>query len=480
MSQLFSFSLSLPTGIEHAILLLFILLGLVNLLNIAANRMFRLLPIALLHISGGLFGVLARDLVALLISWEILTISGFFLIRFAGGNRSRQAALRYLAVQMVSAALFFIAAVIHYRAAGSLSVVPLTASAQPFMFAAILIKTAAVPLHCWLVESYPAAHPGITPLLSAYTTKIGVLSAARLLIFAPWGVPVLAYAGGLTAVIAVVFALKQQNARKLLSYHIVSQVGYMTAAIGLVGTVGNAAAVAGLFHLITHTMYKSLLFMTAAEARKSFGHDNLLAMGGLWRRRPGLFCCALVGAAAISGVPATSGYASKALLKTVTGSGFIQYLLLAASAGTALSFIKFIYLIFLAPERRTELQQTHPLSMAAPVLLTLATLYTGFRPNQVHGIAAGEFFSFTTVVNALPPLAIGGVLWILLKKRLTRYSQPLPLPDRLATPVSNWFVQRSWPIRHTARVLHAQGPQMQIAIALFTLVLTVWAVHQYV
>ncbi|MFW5801698.1 MAG: proton-conducting transporter membrane subunit, partial [Spirochaeta sp.] len=367
---------------------------------------------------------------------------------------------------------------------GTLATDILVSAAQPWITAAVLIKTASMPLHYWLIESYTAVSPGVATLLSGFATKVGVLTAARLVRFTPLDLPVLAYAGAGIAVIAVLFAVFQHNARRLLSYHIVSQVGYMTAGIGLAAASSAAdhaaalAVTAGLFHLVSNTLYKSLLFMTAAAAYRSFGHENLLHMGGLARRRPVLFVCSLIGAGAIAGVPFTIGYASKELLKTAAGNTPIAIILTIAGIGTGVSFIKFIYLIFLAPGStgaaplHTGNSRTHRelLYMLPTVLLSAIVLVLGFAPGILPGIPTMDFFTLPAIGKATLPLAAAAGLWLLAKGHLTKPGRTGTKTEvessRLQSPRTAWLTQHTWPLRHLARVVHALDPQIQMIVLL--------------
>ncbi|AFG38360.1 proton-conducting transporter membrane subunit [Spirochaeta africana] len=531
MPRLLPFHTALPSGIQFSILLLFILLGAINLLNLQLNGKQRLLLPAALHISGGILAVCAADLITLLLAWEVMTVSAFVLIRHGGSNSARQAALRYITAQIACAGLFFIATVLQFQATGSLAITVLTPAAQPFIAGAIIIKTAVMPLHFWLIESYPAADPAVTPLLSGFATKVGVLGAAQMVRIAPFSQPLLAYVGGSVAVVAVLFALRQQQARRLLSYHIISQVGYMTAGIGLAAASGGPhlelALTAGLFHLITHTMYKSLLFLTAAAARRSWGHENLLQMGGLARHRPVLLACGILGAAAIAGVPFTSGYASKELLKTAaSGTRPVYHLLSIASIGTALSFLKYCYLMFFAPPapeapvppqliKEMARRRQERLRLIPALLLAGLTLIVGLFPSVVPGVPRLAYFSPTAITSATGQLLLALLIWLLLKPGLTgrhsfltrrlaktaRRGQQLSgliaagsrlltkkkaptdgaaenvaaRPARLDTPRTIWLSQHSWPLRHVARVIHAQGPQTQMAVMLAAAIaLAIW------
>ncbi len=472
----------IPGGIEAGVFLVFAGLGtsLVVLLVAAGARG----PAAAgaVHVAGGILAILAQDLMTLLIGWEVLTFSAFILIRDDGGRRHRGVALRYLITHVGAAVLYFAAMVVQVNETGSLAVQVLVPAAQPLMVLAVLIKTATIPLHTWLVRSYPSTDTLVTPLLSVFTTKVGVVTAARLLRFAPGGYPILALLGGVTAVVAVVYALQQHNARRLLAYHIVSQVGYMIAGIGLaaVETTPDAAAVtAGLFHLVTHTLYKALLLLVAAEAVRHAGHEDLTGMPGLRFRRPALLLCALVGALAISGAPFTSGHASKYLLKGVSqGSPVVNGLLTAASVGTGLSFIKFIYLIFFnrvdaavgaAVTTGTTPAGGPPSIRDRAVILSIlgtaaVTLFIGFFPGSVPGVPAGGYHALDASLGALAPLGVSAILWLLLRRRLTRQHHRPRRPR--STPMISVLTRLGRRMRVPARSLQELGPQIQIFMIL--------------
>ncbi len=508
MSTLFSWQLSLPTGVELVILMGFLLLGITAIANLIIYRDHRSILPATVHVAGGVLAMVSGDLISLLLAWELLTFSAFFLLPASPHPSGSSVRLRYISIQIVAAVLFFVAVVVHVGLTGSFAVAQLHPQAQPFIVGALLIKAAVFPLHFWLVEAYPRAALHITPLLSVFATKVGVISAARLLQFTPGGVPLIGWIGAWSAVIGVIFALRQHNARRLLSYHIVSQIGYMVAAIGLAPVVmadpavmaepalmaapvvmaGQAlpaaamgtAITAGLFHLLTHTFYKALLIMVAAYAAAcAGGNEDLTTMGGLRLRKPLLLLFGLIGAAAISGVPFTSGYASKYLLKEVVATEpGIAVLLELASVGTGLSFIKFIYLIFWAPAvgapaatysaagapaavRPTETEVTRQPPRFALVPLTIVaavTVLMGAIPGHIPGIPQTTFFTWEAVRSALRPLAGSVVLWIVLKRRLTT---PRATPERAPLRIPRL------PVALFPR--HDQDPRVQLYVALVAL-----------
>ncbi|SIQ52070.1 multicomponent Na+:H+ antiporter subunit D [Alkalispirochaeta americana] len=498
MKPIFSWTWVLPDGMDAAVLLLFCFAGAVSMLLLLVQRHHRAILPGLIHVAGGILAALSADLITLLVAWEILTFSAFFLLLQSRTGEARRAASLYLVVQIIAAALYFVAALLHFNETGTLRTGGLAAeglvpAAQPFMALAVLIKTAGIPFHFWLVRAYPVAALPITPLLSAFTTKVGVVTAARLVRFSPGGVPLFAWAGALTALVAVVLALRQHQVRRLLSYHLISQVGYMTAAVGMAGMTVDTAMVgtatrAGLFHLVTHTLYKALLFMVAAEAARSFvapgggPQEELPLMGGLARKRPILCVLGVIGAAAISGVPFTSGYASKELLKHAVGGGAPGLLLQLASVGTGLSFLKFLWMIFWAPAKSpiTLPSRTRRAICLVPAfLVAVATVLIGLRPTLVPGIDSWSGFSGPSLGAALLPLGGSLLLWVRFRARLVAQGRPVSLPAgagpdparvmfRLATEQISRQGSR---LAGALKAWHRWGPQSQLLLALATVVL---------
>jgi multicomponent Na+:H+ antiporter subunit D len=458
---------------EFPILLLFIFLLVVNGSNMFQNKRKDLVIPGAIHALGGILAVCAGNLLILLVSWEVLTFSAFYLLGKPPSPKGRRSAYQYLLMQVVSAVSFFTALVIHFHSTGSLAVGTLVSSSQPFILFAVMIKTASLPLHFWLADAYSDADPVVAPLLTGFTTKVGVLSAVRLLDFPQSGFPLFGYIGAVTAVAAVILALLQTNARKLLSYHIVSQVGFMTAAIGM------GSPVAGLFHLITHTLYKSLLFFTAREASVFFGHEDLGRMGSLWGKKPGLALAGILGAIAISGVPFTSGYASKEVIK-LSLYGTIPYQLLwLASVGTGLSFIKFTYLIFFRPrtgqprELETSAPENHrgyrKWTVSLPIFLTAgASLLIGLVPGLIVREPPKGFWNLSSLIAAVYPLLVSVGGWILLKPFFISQHRSSRL-----TPATRW----SWMVpgaRKAEKILvaaHDQDPRFQIVLLILVFLL---------
>jgi multicomponent Na+:H+ antiporter subunit D len=203
----------------------------------------------------------------------------------------------------------------------------------------------------------------------------------------PDGHALVAWMGGAMVLYAVWMAILQTDARRLLSYHIVSQVGYMVAAVGIGTAAGTAGAVA---HLSTHVLYKGLLFMVAGALLYRTGTESLKRLGGLGRRMPVTFGAFLVAALAISGVPGFSGFVSKGLvLKAVDGAApdLLWWALVLAGVGTVLSFAKFGYYAFVRAPPDGEPVPLRPAPRALAAVLVVAAV-----PNVVFGLAPGLLF----------------------------------------------------------------------------------------
>ena len=497
-----------PVGVDRLLAGVFLMLAVLGPLCTLGERNAALTGAAVVHGVAGVGSIVAGDLITLLVCWEFLTFSAFVVIRSAqpAGLRwqhglSRRAPLAdtpvdasfwYVGAQIVAAVLFFVAAVIHYRYTGSLVVEALHPAAQVPIVLAVLVKTAMMPLHGWLVSSYSRATPAGSIVLSVFTTKVGVLTAVRLVSWNPSGVPILTYIGATVAVVAVVFAFLQVNARRLLAFHIVSQVGYMLVGAGLAqGDAGSIGATAGLFHAANHIVYKALLFLVVALVANRTGHEDLRRLGGLWRRMPVVFACAIVGSGAIAGAPFLSGYASKELLKVAAGYTIPTYLLMIASVGTGLSFIKFCYLIFVRRPDASDARSRggvdagrvgssphNPWQLGTAVVLALLSVVLGVFPGVASGVAH-RYFSGQSLAMGVAPLFASAFLWVALRRWLV--AGVVGAGSKVASDrtrggrLRRWLKRVSGPVLEPLHALHRLNPQvylglvMVVAVALIAL-----------
>lgn len=373
------------------------------------------------YVLTSLMAVLVADLLALLIFWELMSVAAYFLIVSQADDAGRAAGRRYLIAHLAGGAALLMAVLLQYDSTGSLWIGPAAARARPFFALACGIKAALLPLHFWMTDTYPKADLDSAVVLSACTTKVGVYVIARTMHGPP-----LVWLGAAMALVGVVAALLQSNARKLLAYHIVSQVGYMVAAIGVGSALGRDA---GIFHAVNNIAYKSLLFMVVGAVILRAGTDDLKSLGGLARSMPVTFACCILASLAISGTPLFNGYASKLLIsQALTEGGYraAGWALGLASVGTCMSFTKLIYYTFLRSgrEARTPGEVPPPMLVSMLILggLCIALgLAPGLATRWLPGVPATfGYLQWGAIAKALGAVAVGIVLFWTLGKRLPR------------------------------------------------------------
>jgi multicomponent Na+:H+ antiporter subunit D len=289
---------------------------------------------AALAYAGAAMGVVhAGDLLTFFLFWEIKAVASTFVILARRSHLSGRAGMRYVFVHVLGGKLLLAGIVLHLADTGSLAFVgfePTVATA--LILLACLISAAVPPLHAWLADAYPEATVAGTVFLSAYTTKAAVYALARG--FPGW--ELLIYLGVIMALYGVVYAVLENDTRRLLGYHIISQVGYMVAGVG----IGTADAINGATaHAFAHILYKGLLLMGAGAVLHATGRAKMSGLGGIANRMRTVLALYMVGAVSISSFPLFSGFVSKELVvEAAGGSGllWLVVLLKIASVGTFL------------------------------------------------------------------------------------------------------------------------------------------------
>ena len=302
--------------------------------------------------AGGAVGVVfAGDWISAFVWWELMAMASLAVVWAGDTARARAAGFRYLFVHVAGGSLFFAGLAVHLGGGGSLSIEPLGQSAgfaYWLILLAVAINAAIPPFHAWLPDAYPEASISGTVFLSAFTTKTAVYVLIRVF---P-GNELLVWAGVAMALYGVVYAVVENDIRRLLGYHIISQVGYMVAGVGI-GTplaLGGAAA-----HAFCHILYKALLLMGAGAVITATGCRKLTELGGIGPKMPLVLLLYAVGAFSISGVPLFNGFISKSMIITAAGDdgrGLAELLLILASVGTFLhTGLKLPYFTFFGPFR---------------------------------------------------------------------------------------------------------------------------------
>ncbi len=384
----------------------------------------------LLYLGSALGAVFAGDFFTLYIFWEIMAFSSLGLIWYSRTERARNAGMRYILFHLFGGCAFLAGIIIHFMNTGNIAISPIEQGiGYLLLLIGVGVNTAFIPLHTWLPDSYPKATIAGAVFMSVYTTKTGVYVLARTFPGAEafiFGHPFhfVAYIGGLMALYGVIFALMQNDVRKLLSYHIVSQVGYMVAGIGIGTAIGING---GIAHVFNHILYKALLFMCMGAVIYRTGRMNLTELGGLAKRMPVTTITCVIAALSISGVVGFNGYVSKGMVIHAAELSHMHILVLAltlASVGTFLSFLKLTYFTFF---RHTENDiarvKEAPLSMLVAMSLTaFLCVAIGVYPKMLYVIlpdvgAAMHYDAYTPghTMGTLQLLAMTAFMFVALK-----------------------------------------------------------------
>jgi multicomponent Na+:H+ antiporter subunit D len=370
-----------------------------------------------LYIGSSLGVIFAGDYFSLFIFWEIMAVSGVLLIWYHREKESLDAGFRYLLMHIFGGSSLLIGILIHAYSTGSMKVGPLENSwASLFILIGFGLNTAFIPLHTWLPDGYSEGTVTGSVFLSVYTTKTGVYVLARCFS----GMDLVAYTGGVMALYGVIFALLQNDTRKLLSYHIVSQVGYMVAGVGIGIPLGVNG---GIAHLFNHILYKSLLFMCMGSVIYMTGKRKLTELGGLARQMPVTCLACLVASLSISGAPGFNGFVSKGMvLSSVVEAHnpILELLLSLASVGTFLSFTKLCYYSFFVKNETIEAKEVPWNMQLAMGVTALLCIFYGIYPQALFNLrpfpsVSVHPYSASHVIGTAQLFLWAGVMFIMVR-----------------------------------------------------------------
>jgi len=343
------------------------------------------LSAAYVYAAGAIGVSFAGDLITLFLYWELMALFSTVVVWCGGTPESRAAGIRYAIMHLLGGIILKVGiegVVVH---TGSIDIQPMLATNFDtwMVLIGILINAAAPPVSAWLADAYPQSSPTGSVFLSAFTTKTAVL--ALILLFP--GEPVLIGIGLYMIMYGIIYALLENDIRRILAYSIVNQVGFMVCAVGI-GTqmaINGAAA-----HAFAHIIYKALLFMSAGAVIYRTGNNKCTDLGGLFRTMPLTAVCGIIGALAISSFPLTSGFTTKALISQAAIDErlvLVYFLLTAASAGVFLhAGIKFPWFVFFQKDSGLRPKDA-PWNMAWAMVLMAALCF-------VIGIFPASFYAF--------------------------------------------------------------------------------------
>ena len=336
--------------------------------------------------AAGAIGVaFAGDLITLFVFWEAMAIFSTAVVWCGNTPMAGRAGKRYAVMHVIGGVILMAGITGVTVQTGSIEIQAMRAVDFPswMVLIGLLINAAAPPVSAWLSDAYPEATSTGAVFLSAFTTKTAVL--ALILLFP--GEPVLIGVGIYMIFYGIIYALLENDARRILAFSIVNQVGFMVCAIGI-GTqlaLNGAAA-----HAFAHIIYKGLLFMSAGVVLYRTGKRKCTDLGGLFRTMPLTCVCGIVGALSISSFPLTSGFTTKSLISEAAlaeGLAVIYFLLAAASAGVFLhAGIKFPWFIFFQKDSGLRPKDA-PWNMgAAMVLFALICIGLGVFPEPFYAL----------------------------------------------------------------------------------------------
>jgi multicomponent Na+:H+ antiporter subunit D len=336
--------------------------------------------VAAIGLAGAGVGVvLAGDLLSLFFFWEWLTVTSLFLIWFGNTPGAWAAGFRYLMFHLAGAVVMLMGILLQMAEGNAAFEILAPDRLSSWLILAGMVTNAAVPpLHAWLSDAYPRASVFGTVFLAAFTTKAAVYALSR----AFPGVELLVWAGTAMALFGVIYAVLENDIRRLLAYHIISQVGYMVAGVGL----GSALALNGTAaHAFSHIFYKGLLMMSAGAVIYATGRGKLTELGQLARPLRWTLVFMMIGAFSISGVPFFNGFVSKSMVVSAAGyagRGPVELLLLVASMGTFLhTGLKLPWFTFFGRDQGARVVRAVPASMYLAMGLAAAIcIITGVFP----------------------------------------------------------------------------------------------------
>ncbi len=398
------------------------------------------LAAAFAYAAGAVGVCFAGDLITLFLFWELMAIFSTIIVFCGGTERARAAGIRYAVIHLMGGVILKVGIEAVMVSTGSIEIRALQAEdfGTWMVLLGILVNAAAPPLSAWLADAYPESSPTGSVFLSAFTTKTAVL--ALILLFP--GESVLIGVGLYMIFYGIIYALLENDARRILAYSIVHQVGFMVTAVGIgTETALNGAAA----HALAHIIYKALLFMSAGVVVYRTGLNRCSDLGGLFRTMPLTCVCGIIGALAISSFPLTSGFTTKTLISegaAEQGLAVVYYLLAAASAGVFLhAGIKFPWFVFFQKDSGLRPKDA-PWNMGlAMVLFAGACIFLGVYPDPLYALLPypedANFYKPGKVLFYLQLLLFSGLAFFLM----------LPLMKRTLTLSLDvdWFYRRAIP-----------------------------------
>jgi multicomponent Na+:H+ antiporter subunit D len=383
----------------------------------ALNQKKLLELVAAFAYAGSAIGVaMAGDLLTVFIFWEIMAIASGLILWSAGTPKSYRASMRYVSIHFLGGVVLLFGILAHANHTGSITFTAMTVDhwGTWLILAGFLINAAAPPFSAWLPDAYPEASWSGAVFLSAFTTKTAIYVLMR----GFPGTEILIFLGLFMAFYGIIYALLENDVRRILAYGIISQVGIMITGIG----IGTEMALNGTAALaFIHIIYKGILLMSAGSVLMMTGKRKCTELGGLFRTMPVTAICGVIGCLSIS-LPLTAGFVTKSMITQAAADEHMAiawFLLTAASMGAfAYTGIKFSWFVFFQKDSGLRPAEP-PLNMrAAMIIFAALCIAIGILPGPLYALLPYPVdyvpYTFAHVVNMLQLLFFAGLAFFIL------------------------------------------------------------------
>ncbi len=396
------------------------------------------------YVAGSLGTIYAGDYLTVFLFWEMMAFGSVFLIWFRRGPKSLKAGYRYLIIHTIGGVILLLGIILRYQAVGDIEFSLLDVR-NPELYTWLImigfaLNAAVVPLHSWLPDAYAEASFNGSVFLCAFTTKTAVYTLAR----SCAGMDILVILGVIMAIYGVIYAVMENDIRKLLAWSIVSQVGYMVAGIG----IGSELAINGAAaHAVVHILYKSLLFMGTGSVLYMTGKTKFTELGGLYKKMPATFFFTIIGCLSISAAPFFAAYVSKSMIISAGFNNHLNWaswLLMFGATGTFMyNGLKLPYYLFFGKNNCSEETWEKAADPTGNMLAAMAfgaalCIYVGSAPGVLYSMLpyATDYDPFTAyhLAETLQILGFASLAFFFLKK----YIEPV---DRICLDL-DWFYRK--------------------------------------
>ncbi|MEC8752702.1 MAG: Na(+)/H(+) antiporter subunit D [Pseudomonadota bacterium] len=373
---------------------------------------------ALAYAGGAIAAVFAGDMITLFIFFEVAAVASVFLIWARRTERAFAAGMRYLIFQIGAGVILLAGLLIHFSVTGSIvfDKLGLEAPGGILILIAFGIKSAFPLVHNWLQDAYPEATISGTVILSGFTTKLAIYALAR----SYAGTEILIWIGAVMAIFPIFYAIIENDLRRVLTYSLNNQLGFMVVGIG----IGTEMALNGtVSHAFVHILYKALLLMSMGAVLLRTGTCNGTELGGLVKTMPWTAAFCIVGAASASAFPLFSGFISKSMIITAAGEqGYwiIWLILLFASAGVLYhSGIRIPYFAFFSEDKGHRVKEAPWPMLVAMGAAAFLCIIIGVFPTSLYAMLpfSVDYVPYTAyhVINQLQLLMFAALAFTVLK-----------------------------------------------------------------